>query len=52
MQALYHLPDLAFIISRYIQEVLQGQDVSEWSIEGNVSMWNKFHVQLHSSFHG
>jgi hypothetical protein len=52
MQTLYHLPDLAFVISRYIQEVSQGQDASEWNIEGNVSTWNKFRVQLHSSFRG
>ena len=54
MQALYRLPDLPFIMSCYIQEFSEGegQDMCRWDINGNVSTWNKFRIQLHSSFHG
>ena len=54
MQILYRLPDLPFVISRYIQEFSEeeGQHTRGWDIDGNVSMWNKFRIQLHSSFRG
>ena len=54
MQALYRLPDLPFVMSCYIQEFSEGegQDACGWDINGNVSTWNKFHIQLYSSFRG
>jgi len=50
MQTLYRLPDLSFVILRYIQEFSEGQDAHGWDIDGNMSTWNKFRIQLHSSF--
>ena len=51
MQALYYLPDLLFIILCYVHEASQDYPMCEWDIQGNVSTWNKFRIQLHSSFH-
>ena len=46
MQALYHLPDFSTLISGYIGRA------SQWGTQGpSVSAWNKFRLQLHSSFH-
>ncbi|KAL4073273.1 hypothetical protein V8B97DRAFT_2023063 [Scleroderma yunnanense] len=47
MQALYQLPDLPALLSYYIQSGL----THRWDRHGNLSTWNKFHIQLHSSFH-
>jgi len=47
MQALYQLPDLPALLSYHIQ----GSLTHRWDSErGNVSTWNKFRIQLHSSF--
>ena len=51
MQVLYCLPDLLFIILCYVHEASQDYPMCEWDIQGNVSTWNKFRIQLHSSFH-
>ena len=48
MQTLYKLLDLSSHIAHYIgtsENTLQW-----WNASGNISTWNKFHVQLHSSF--
>ena len=50
MQVRYNLPDLSLAISCYIHEASQGYTACGWDVQGNVSMWNKFHLQLHSSF--
>ncbi|KIM59512.1 hypothetical protein SCLCIDRAFT_27221, partial [Scleroderma citrinum Foug A] len=44
MQALYQLPDLPTVLSYYIQ----GSLAHRW--DGQVSTWNKFRIQLRSSF--
>ena len=51
MQALYHLPDLPVVIEQYIIETLQDHSHWDWTQVATTSAWNKFRVQLHSSFH-
>ena len=50
MQALYRLPDLSRSLSNYIHAASNGIPTRKWDIHGNVSVWNKFRIQLHSSF--
>ena len=45
MQTLYQLPDFPTVLSYYIQ----GSLAHRW--DGQVSTWNKFRIQLRSSFH-
>ena len=51
MQATYNLPDLPALINRYIIEALQDHSRLDWTHAVTTSAWNKFRVQLHSSFH-
>ena len=48
MQALYKLPDLPQVMSRYIDEASQGNSTCAWNVQGSVQTWSKFQVQLHS----
>jgi len=50
MQVLYKLPDLSCSLSNYIYVASNGTPPHEWDIHGNVTLWNKFRIQLHSSF--
>ena len=50
MQVCYNLPDLSLAISHYIHEASQGYTACGWDVQGNVSTWDKFCLQLHSSF--
>ena len=50
MQVLYGLPDLSHTLSNYIYVVSNGIPPREWDIHGNVTLWNKFRIQLHSFF--
>ena len=50
MQALYHLTDLSLVMSSYIDQASHGNPMCGWDIQGDVLTWNKFHIQLHSSF--
>ncbi|KIJ06479.1 hypothetical protein PAXINDRAFT_20331 [Paxillus involutus ATCC 200175] len=50
LRDLYHLPDLPEAMSAYIYSASGGNPTSEWGVHGNVSAWNKFRIQLHSSF--
>ena len=50
MQVLYHLTDLSLVMSSYIDQASHGNLMCGWDIQGDVSTWNKFRIQLHSSF--
>ncbi|KAG6371058.1 hypothetical protein JVT61DRAFT_10595 [Boletus reticuloceps] len=52
MQVLYRLPDLSSVVSHYINEASPGHSACMWDTQGTVSTWNKFRIQLHSSFRG
>ena len=48
MQTLYKLPNFQTHLTHYIGTLV---NISQWwNAGGNLSTWNKFHVQLHSSF--
>ena len=50
MQVLYNLPDLPAVIEQYIIEALQDRSHWDRTQVATTSAWNKFRVQLHSSF--
>ncbi|KAG6372042.1 hypothetical protein JVT61DRAFT_8748 [Boletus reticuloceps] len=50
MQALHKLPDLPQVLSDYIYAASNCVPTCGWGIGDNVAVWNKFRLQLHSSF--
>ena len=51
MECMYNLLNLMNYISNYIFFVLGDGAMPLWDLlQGRVSMWNKFHIQQHSSF--
>ena len=50
MQTIYKLPDLLQVISDYILSASHGNPTDQWDVHSMVSTWNKFRIQLHSSF--
>ncbi|KAI6144394.1 hypothetical protein BKA82DRAFT_29322 [Pisolithus tinctorius] len=50
MQVTYKLPDLPQVISDYISAASCGCPTEHWDAHGMISLWNKFRIQLHSSF--
>lgn len=50
MQELYRLPDFSQTIFDYIYAASNSNPTPEWDICGDVTVWKKFPIQLHSSF--